>query len=38
MKCEINLREFQRFDEGTKSLVLSRSEFVILAEAIYSPV
>jgi hypothetical protein len=36
MKCAIILRRFRRFDEGTKPLVLDRSESVIIAEDIYN--
>ncbi len=36
MKCAINLMGFQRFDSGTKYLVLGRSKFVIFVDALYN--
>jgi hypothetical protein len=36
MKCATILRKFQRFDKGTKPLVLDRSESVITDEDIYN--
>ena len=35
MKCTIILMGFQRFDEGTPSLILGEPKFITLAEALY---
>jgi hypothetical protein len=36
MKCAINLIGFQRFDEGTKPILLGKPKFVTLTDALYS--
>ena len=36
MKCAIILVRFQRFDEGTLSLVLGKPKFVVLADVVHT--